>query len=98
MANKPSVAVLAPDPVHRRCILNGNAFQQDAVTSFRGWQYAAVYSSLPGGLPEPLYIHLGRRELPDGKWELLVFRDYPQTAVSYSTGANALGGCFHARD
>lgn len=77
---EPVVTVLGPDPAHRSCILNGNAFQQDAITSFGGWQYVAFYSLLSPDAPtEPLYIHLARRRLPDGPWQTLVFDDYPQT-------------------
>ncbi|KAL1846321.1 hypothetical protein VTK73DRAFT_314 [Phialemonium thermophilum] len=90
----PRVTVLGPDPPGRACILNGNAFQQDAITTFRGWQYAAFYSggvgrddvtrvedSSPrgGGSVPPAYVHLARRKLPGGAWEVLVFGDYPQT-------------------
>ena len=79
MLPDPSITVLGADPGHRRCILNGNAFQQDAVTSFNGWQYAAFYSFLADAAPEPLYVHLARRQLPHGAWEVLVLDDYPQT-------------------
>ena len=82
----PEVTVLGPDPSHRNCVLNGNAFQQDAVQSCNGWQYACFYASLPGsdvaataGAVEPLFVHLARRRLPRGPWETLVFDDYPQT-------------------
>ncbi|KAI1632501.1 hypothetical protein F4809DRAFT_656286 [Biscogniauxia mediterranea] len=76
----PCVSVLGPDPVHRKCAINGYAFQQDAIQSCNGWQYSCFYSSLPGGAePEPLYVHLSRRKLPHGRWETLVFDDYPQT-------------------
>ncbi|KAI0599045.1 hypothetical protein F4775DRAFT_600473 [Biscogniauxia sp. FL1348] len=80
MLADPSVSVLGPDPVHRKCAINGYAFQQDAIQSCNGWQYSCFYSSLPGSAePEPLYVHLSRRELPHGSWETLVFDDYPQT-------------------
>jgi hypothetical protein len=79
MLSEPAVTVLGPDPAHRRCILNGNAFQQDAVTSFNGWQYAAFYSSISPSYPEPLYIHVARRKLPSLQWQVLVLDDYPQT-------------------
>lgn len=89
----PVVSVLGPDPSHRKCVLNGNAFQQDAIQSCHGWQYACFYSSLtgagaeagdgdgPGATAEadPLFVHLARRKLPRGQWEILVFDDYPQT-------------------
>ncbi|KAI0006605.1 hypothetical protein F4779DRAFT_595866 [Xylariaceae sp. FL0662B] len=78
MLADPSISVLGPDPAHRNCVLNGNAFQQDAMQSSNGWQYTCFYASLRSA-DEPLYIHLSRRKLPEGPWETLVFDDYPQT-------------------
>ncbi|KAI0127106.1 hypothetical protein BJ170DRAFT_724834 [Xylariales sp. AK1849] len=77
MLGDPTTTVLGPDPAHRSCVLNGNAFQQDAIQSFNGWQYACFYASL--SVAEPLYVHLVRRKLPNGAWETLVFEDYAQT-------------------
>lgn len=79
---EPTVTVLGPDPSSRAYIINGNAFQQDAITSFGGWQYAVFYSSpLANTTPvTSLYVHLARRELPHGTWQVLVFDDYEQTA------------------
>ncbi|KAI5923944.1 hypothetical protein F4810DRAFT_155425 [Camillea tinctor] len=81
MLADPSISVLGPDPAHRKCALNGYAFQQDAIQSCNGWQYSCFYSPLAGAgaEPEPLYVHLSRRKLPHGSWETLVFDDYPQT-------------------
>ncbi|KAI1479074.1 hypothetical protein K445DRAFT_18969 [Daldinia sp. EC12] len=80
MLTEPSVSVLGLDPTHRNCVLNGNAFQQDVIQSFNGWQYASFYSYLSAEAGhEPLYIHLSRRKLPEGQWETLIFEDYPQT-------------------
>ncbi|KAB5549476.1 hypothetical protein GE09DRAFT_1223301 [Coniochaeta sp. 2T2.1] len=79
MLAEPTVTVLGPDPAHRKCILNGNAFQQDAITSLNGWQYAAFYSSLSPDRPEPLFVHVARRKLPSFDWQILVLDDYPQT-------------------
>ncbi|KAK6840691.1 hypothetical protein PG995_015901 [Apiospora arundinis] len=82
MLPEPTVSVLGTDPSWRNCVLNGNAFQQDAIQSFNGWQYACFYStprSSELGDREPLYVHLSRRKLPIGKWETIVFEDYPQT-------------------
>ncbi|KAL7620812.1 hypothetical protein AAE478_009810 [Parahypoxylon ruwenzoriense] len=78
MLEYPSISVLGRDPAHRNCVLNGNAFQQDTIQSFNGWQYAAFYSYLENE-KEPLYIHLSRRKLPRDSWETLVLKDYPQT-------------------
>lgn len=79
MLLSPQVTVLGPDPVHRRCLINGYQFQTDMIGSHRGWQYAAWYSSLSSKQLEPLYIHVARRKLPDGQWEKIVLDDYPQT-------------------
>ncbi|KAI0903833.1 hypothetical protein F4823DRAFT_251256 [Ustulina deusta] len=79
MLSDPSRTTLGPDPAHRTCALNGYAFQQDALRTFNGWQYACFYSALARA-PEPLYVHLSRRKLPDGPWETVVFDDYAQTA------------------
>ncbi|KAH8159802.1 hypothetical protein CIB48_g8438 [Xylaria polymorpha] len=74
----PLRTTLGPDPTHRTHALNGNAFQQDAIHTFNGWQYACFYSSLPSA-KEPLFVHLSRRKLPTGPWQTLVFEDYAQT-------------------
>ncbi|KAK8065008.1 hypothetical protein PG997_011755 [Apiospora hydei] len=86
MLLEPTVSVLGTDPSWRKHVLNGNAFQQDAIQSFNGWQYACFYSDSHGpeksassSNREPLYVHLSRRKLPLGKWETLVFHDYLQT-------------------
>lgn len=78
MLNEPTVTVLGPDPTYRKHVINGYAFQQDAVTTFNGWQYAVHYSSRAPGDDEPLFVHLSRRKLPDGPLETIVFDDYPQ--------------------
>lgn len=80
MLSDPTVTVLGRDPTQRKHAINGYAFQQDAITSFRGWQYAVFYSTLtPEAAPEPLFVHLARRQFPSGPWETIVFEDYPQT-------------------
>ncbi|KAI2641021.1 hypothetical protein GGS21DRAFT_547353 [Xylaria nigripes] len=78
MLSNPLRTVLGPDPTHRICAINGYAFQQDAIRSFNGWQYACFYASLPRAL-EPLFVHLSRRKLPSGPWQTIVFEDYAQT-------------------
>jgi hypothetical protein len=80
MLPDPSISALGPDPAHRAFVLNGNAFQQDAIQSFNGWQYACFYAPAnPTAAPGPLYVHISRRKLPDGPWDTLVFDDYAQT-------------------
>ncbi|KAI1160399.1 hypothetical protein F5B18DRAFT_675853 [Nemania serpens] len=78
MLSNPRRTTLGADPTHRTHALNGNAFQQDAIRSFNGWQYACFYASSRGA-KEPLFVHLARRKLPDGPWQTLVFEDYAQT-------------------
>ncbi len=77
---EPTITTLGTDPSRRQCTINGNAFQQDALVTFNGWQYAVFYASKDvDGATEPLYVHLSRRELPGGKWGTIRFDDYPQT-------------------
>lgn len=49
--------------------MNGQTFQQEAVVSHNGFQYAAYFdaSKRPG---------VARRALPNGEWERIVFNDY----------------------
>ncbi|RYC53958.1 hypothetical protein CHU98_g12253, partial [Xylaria longipes] len=78
MLSNPLRTTLGPDPAHRTHALNGYAFQQDALHTFNGWQYACFYGSSPSSA-EPLFVHLSRRKLPAGPWQTLVFEDYAQT-------------------
>lgn len=49
--------------------INGQPFQQEALTSFNGFQYAAYFAE--GGT-----LCLGRRRLAQGAWEIIRFADY----------------------
>ncbi|WP_159451623.1 BNR repeat-containing protein [Pedobacter africanus] len=49
--------------------INGQSFQQDALTSYKGWQYIAYYNGAR-------QVCLGRRKLTDYKWETINFDDY----------------------
>lgn len=83
MLPQPKVTILSRDPAQRKFNINCNAFQQDALISFNGWQYSSFYTFLqsesPDATSEPLYVHLARRQLPQGEWEVMVLHDYPQT-------------------
>ncbi|WP_448699330.1 BNR repeat-containing protein [Mucilaginibacter sp. AW1-3] len=57
-------------------IINGQNFQQDALTSYKGWQYVAYYDI-------DRHVCLGRRELPAGTWQIIRFTDY---YFSYAKG------------
>ena len=51
-----------------QCI-NGLSFQQDALSSYKGYQYVAFYDA-------GRRVCLARRKLPDGAWAVIRFRDY----------------------
>ncbi|KAK4129840.1 hypothetical protein N657DRAFT_94334 [Parathielavia appendiculata] len=84
MLKEPHVTVLGQDPSSRKSNINCNSFQQDAIVTFNGWQYCCFYSFLQSepssvAAEEPLYVHVARRQLPHGEWEVMVLEDYPQT-------------------
>jgi len=76
-------------------LLDGLSFQQDALASFNGWQYAAYYKD--AGTVR--HVALARRPLPDGDWERLEFTDYQQTINDahnvISLGISPLDGTIH---
>jgi len=50
--------------------INGRTYQQqNAVSTFNGWQYTTYYDA-------DRHVCLGRRQLPDGAWEVIRFMDY----------------------
>lgn len=49
--------------------INGQSFQQDAITSFNGWQYCVYYDAAR-------QVCLARRKLPKGSWQIIRFSDY----------------------
>jgi len=49
--------------------INGLAFQQDALTTHKRHQYVGYYDA-------ERQVCLARRKLPDGKWEIVRFKDY----------------------
>ncbi|KKY15442.1 putative dockerin type 1 [Diplodia seriata] len=82
---KSTISVLGDDPprTHR---INANSFQQSALLTVNGWQYAGFYQSKDvDGNSSTCYPTLARRCLrsslgeDDGPWEHLVFDDYEQT-------------------
>ncbi|OMP83567.1 hypothetical protein BK809_0004948 [Diplodia seriata] len=82
---KSTISVLGDDPprTHR---INANSFQQSALLTVNGWQYAGFYQSKDAeGNSSTCYPTLARRCLrsslgeDDGPWEYLVFDDYEQT-------------------
>jgi hypothetical protein len=49
--------------------MNGQTFQQEGLVTFNGHQYAAYWD-------DSGHLAVGRRPLPDGAWETIVFDDY----------------------
>src|ERR1700761_6961118 len=71
---------LDPPTINR---LNGESFQQDAVATFNGFQYAAFYGSSPSAnVNTSRHVSVARRPLVGGEkalWETLTLTDYDQT-------------------
>ncbi|EMD35763.1 hypothetical protein CERSUDRAFT_115715, partial [Gelatoporia subvermispora B] len=72
-------SILGQDPqtVNR---LNGESFQQDALVTFMGYQYAVLYIDDPGNA-SVRHPSVSRRSLstPTTTWETFTFMDYNQT-------------------
>ncbi|KAL0932774.1 uncharacterized protein CTRU02_211737 [Colletotrichum truncatum] len=73
-------SVLALD-ARREHRINANSFQQDALTTFNGWQYVCFYSH-KDATSNILFVNIARRLIRDslGDWQTLTFQDYEQTA------------------
>ncbi|HEX3043503.1 MAG TPA: BNR-4 repeat-containing protein [Bacillota bacterium] len=52
--------------------LNGCSYQQDAISTYNGWQYTAYYNS-------SRQVCVARRQLPSGSWQILTLTDYTQS-------------------
>lgn len=63
--------------------MNGESFQQDAITSYQGWQYAVFWDSSSR-------VNIARRQLPAGSWQDVVLTDY-KTSSSDSHNVISLG-------
>jgi len=69
--------VLGRDVSHGHRI-NVNSFQQDAIVSFAGYQYAAWYEDSDHD-SSTRHIWIARRKLHGAEWQKMVLRDYQQT-------------------
>ena len=85
MLSAPTISILGQDP-NRTHRINANSFQQHAITTINGFQYAAFYSSPHAAKPSTCYVNLSRRPILQtngskgaGPWETLIFEDYEQT-------------------
>lgn len=59
--------------------VHGVTFQQDGVTTYKGWQYAAYYQGNAANSTGKVAV--ARRLLPFGSWETLVLNDYTFSTV-----------------
>jgi hypothetical protein len=66
--------------------MNGQTFQQEALVSHNGYQYAAYFdaSKRPA---------VARRALPNGAWERIVFNDYGPVSHTDVHNVNVIGIC-----
>jgi hypothetical protein len=71
--------------------LNLRSHQDDAIVSFNGYQYCVFYSVI-GSDTSRRYVTIGRRALPAGSWETILFTDYTQT-INDSHNIISLGIC-----
>jgi len=79
-------------PVQYANGLNGLSFQQDALLSHAGWQYAAFYNAAR-------HVCVARRKLPSGSWQTVELKDYTQSQDdghnTISLGICAADGTIH---
>jgi hypothetical protein len=72
--------------------MNGESFQQNGITTFNGWQYAAFWDQTG-------YVNLTRRQLPSGSWQNLQLTDYTTTSTDshnvISIGISPQDGSIH---
>jgi hypothetical protein len=64
---------------------NGTSFQQDGLVTHDGWQYATWYNA-------DRRVCVGRRKLPGGDWQRIVFEDY-KVHTNDAHNVPALGIC-----
>jgi hypothetical protein len=94
MLEPPRVSILGKDP-GRKHRINANSFQQHAITTFNGWQYAAFYTeALHESKKGICHVNLARRQtgVPTGEWDILTFEDYEQ-AMDDGHNTISIGVC-----
>ena len=70
--------------------VHGVTFQQDGITTYKGWQYATYYQGNTSDSSGK--VGVARRPLPSGAWETLVLHDYIFTTVDSHNDA-VIGIC-----
>lgn len=92
MLSDPNISILGQDPdrAHR---INANSFQQQAITSINGFQYAGFYTDVPHQ-KGACYANISRRQSTSGvnDWETVTFEDYSQV-VDDGHNTISLGVC-----
>jgi len=66
--------------------INGLSFQQEALVTFNGWQYAVYYNS-------SRRVCLARRQLPSGAWSVIPFTDYTLSTTTDAHNVVTIGIC-----
>lgn len=82
----PTVSILGPKPARKHRI-NACSYQQNALTTVNGLQYAAFYTEVNGSGEQERHclVNIARRNVIDegkhqsAEWSTLTFEDYQQT-------------------
>jgi len=78
--------------------INGQAFQQDGITSFRGYQYATYFvTDHPSAeAAQRFYLAVARRKIDGGRWEVanLIDADFHNGKRALTSGGGSYDGGF----
>jgi hypothetical protein len=79
MVPNPKISLLARDP-DRKHRINGNSFQQHAITTINGFQYVVFYTEVPDSKKGACYGNISRRQVESAltDWQTVTFEDYEQ--------------------
>ena len=79
MLTDPKISILGKDP-ERKHRINANSFQQHAITTVNGFQYAGFYTDVPEQ-KGACRVNISRRQIASGvnDWETITLEDYQQT-------------------
>lgn len=72
--------------------MNGESFQQDGITTYRGWQYSAFWD-------QSGHVNISRRKVSGGAWQNVRLTDYATTSTdshnTISIGISGQDGTIH---
>lgn len=99
MLEDPTICILGKDP-NRKHRINANTFQQNAITTINGWQYAAFYTDeIKGNRKDGCFVNLARRQAIQsgtrdklGIWQTFFFEAYEQI-VDDGHNTISIGAC-----